>query len=112
MEDQQNLSNEKTGPASSLNLLDKTREKASFSDVNLTEDDMYGVVPTDEDWAQLREVADVLPVSAYLVILIEFCERFTFYGLSGPFQNYIQAPDPGHCKLDWKEKLIVRENFY
>lgn len=100
MEDQQNNLNEKAGPASSLNLLDKTRGKASFSDVDLTEDDTYGVVPTDEDWTQLREVADVLPLSAYLVILIEFCERFTFYGLSGPFQNYIQAPDPGSCKFD------------
>ncbi|CAO3694701.1 unnamed protein product [Umbelopsis ramanniana] len=100
MEDQQNNLNEKAGPASSLNLLDKTRGKASFSDVDLTEDDTYGVVPTDEDWTQLREVADVLPLSAYLVILIEFCERFTFYGLSGPFQNYIQAPDPGSYPAD------------
>ena len=107
MEDQQNHLNEKVPPASSLNLLDKTRGKGSFSDVDLTEDDMYSVVPTDEDWTQLREVADVLPVSAYLVILIEFCERFTFYGLSGPFQNYVQKPNPGHCKLDWQKKLIA-----
>lgn len=48
--------------------------------------------PTDEDWKTLREVADVIPKSAYLVILIEFCERFTYYGLTGPFQNYIQNP--------------------
>lgn len=54
--------------------------------------------PTEEDWKNMREVADALPVSAYLVILIEFCERFTFYGLSGPFQNYVQYPDPPSCK--------------
>jgi POT family proton-dependent oligopeptide transporter len=48
--------------------------------------------PTDEDWKTLREVADTIPKSAYLVILIEFCERFTYYGLTGPFQNYIQNP--------------------
>lgn len=54
--------------------------------------------PTPEDWKNLREVADNVPASAYLVILVEFCERFTYYGLSGPFQNYIQYPDPGSCK--------------
>lgn len=54
--------------------------------------------PTEEDWKTLREVADTIPASAYLVILIEFCERFTYYGLMGPFQNYIQFPDPGSCK--------------
>ncbi|KAJ2957341.1 hypothetical protein NQZ79_g6945 [Umbelopsis isabellina] len=52
------------------------------------------IEPTDEDWKTMREVADSLPISAYLVILIEFCERFTFYGLSGPFQNYVQYPNP------------------
>ncbi|KAI8377943.1 POT family-domain-containing protein [Radiomyces spectabilis] len=50
--------------------------------------------PTNEDWKHLREVADNIPKSAYLVILLEFCERFTYYGLSGPFQNYIQHPNP------------------
>jgi POT family proton-dependent oligopeptide transporter len=45
--------------------------------------------PTDEDRASLRRVADALPWSAFLVALVEMCERFTYYGLSGPFQNYI-----------------------
>ncbi|CAO0802192.1 unnamed protein product [Mucor circinelloides] len=53
------------------------------------------IEPTEEDYKHLREVADHIPKAAYLVILIEFCERFTFYGLTGPFQNYIQNPDPG-----------------
>ncbi|KAG1089515.1 hypothetical protein G6F42_019951 [Rhizopus arrhizus] len=57
------------------------------------------IEPTEEDYKHLREVADHIPKAAYLVILIEFCERFTFYGLTGPFQNYIQNPDPGSCKL-------------
>jgi POT family proton-dependent oligopeptide transporter len=50
--------------------------------------------PTEQDWAELRETADTIPKAALLVILIEFCERFTYYGLSGPFQNYVQFPDP------------------
>ncbi|KAI8139324.1 POT family-domain-containing protein [Fennellomyces sp. T-0311] len=58
-------------------------------------DEHLGPEPTEEDWKNLREVPDSVPITAYLVILIEFCERFTYYGLSGPFQNYIQYPDPG-----------------
>ncbi|CAO3692610.1 hypothetical protein G6F70_005638 [Rhizopus microsporus] len=57
-------------------------------------DDNHGPEPTEEDWQTCREVADKVPISAYLVIIIEFCERFTYYGLSGPFQNYIQNPAP------------------
>ncbi|KAM3587215.1 peptide transporter ptr2 [Umbelopsis sp. WA50703] len=58
------------------------------------EDNEFGPEPTEEEWGTLREVADNIPISAFLVILIEFCERFTYYGLSGPFQNYIQYPAP------------------
>lgn len=62
------------------------------------EDSEMYPVPTDKDWKELREVADSIPKSAFLVILLEFCERFTYYGLSGPFQNYIQQPAPESCK--------------
>lgn len=57
------------------------------------------VEPTSEDWINLREIADDIPKSAYLIILVEFCERFTYYGLTGPFQNYIQNPLPPSCKF-------------
>lgn len=46
--------------------------------------------PTEEERATLRCVSDKLPWAAFLVAVIELCERFTYYGLSGPFQNYIQ----------------------
>ncbi|KAF9138052.1 peptide transporter ptr2 [Mortierella sp. GBA39] len=51
-----------------------------------------GREPTPEESATLRRVADHIPASAWLVVVVEFCERFTYYGLSGPFQNYIQYP--------------------
>ena len=51
-----------------------------------------GDEPTEEDKATLRHVSDKLPWSTFLVAAIELCERFTYYGLSGPFQNYIQNP--------------------
>ncbi|KAI9763596.1 MAG: peptide transporter ptr2 [Geoglossum simile] len=49
-----------------------------------------GEEPTDEERHQLRHVSDKLPKAAWLVAVVELCERFAFYGLSGPFQNYIQ----------------------
>lgn len=42
--------------------------------------------PTQQQWESLRQVADVIPMAAWLVVAVEFCERFTYYGLSGPFQ--------------------------
>src|SRR5690348_9666978 len=47
-------------------------------------------VPTEEELGTLRKVSDKLPWSAFLVALVELCERFAYYGLSGPFQNYMQ----------------------
>lgn len=45
--------------------------------------------PTPEDLRLLPHVADALPHGAFLVAIVELCERFAYYGLSGPFQNYI-----------------------
>jgi dipeptide/tripeptide permease len=45
--------------------------------------------PTPEDYATLPKVSDKLPWGAFLVAIVELCERFAYYGLSGPFQNYM-----------------------
>lgn len=58
---------------------------------------------TEEELATLRRVPDKIPLSAWyatvcimpltsqrFVVIVELCERFTFYGLTPPFQNYIQ----------------------
>ena len=58
--------------------------------------------PTEQDWKELREVSDAIPKAAFLIILLEICERFTYYGLSGPFQNYIQYPAPPSCMYKLK----------
>ncbi|PGH08905.1 POT family proton-dependent oligopeptide transporter [Blastomyces parvus] len=52
-------------------------------------------VPSEEVCDTLRKVPDKLPWSALLVAVVELCERFAYYGLSGPFQNYIQNPYKG-----------------
>ncbi|KTW28580.1 hypothetical protein T552_01841 [Pneumocystis carinii B80] len=46
--------------------------------------------PTEEELLTLQRVSDKIPLSGYLVVAIELCERFSYYGLINPFQNYIQ----------------------
>ena len=50
-----------------------------------------GDEPTEQERKTLRKVADSLPWAAFLVAMIELCERFTYYGLSGPFQKYVHS---------------------
>lgn len=45
--------------------------------------------PTEDEQLSLRKVPDSLPWSASLIAIVELCERFAYYGLSGPFQNYL-----------------------
>ncbi|UJR17373.1 hypothetical protein I4U23_004268 [Adineta vaga] len=48
--------------------------------------------PTAEESTTLEHISDRIPIAAWLIVVCELCERFAFYGLSGPFQNYIQFP--------------------
>jgi POT family proton-dependent oligopeptide transporter len=52
-------------------------------------------LPSEEERRTLRHIGDPLPKSAFLVALVELCERFTYYGAQGLFQNYIQRPLDG-----------------
>lgn len=47
------------------------------------------IAPTEHELSTLPRVADNLPWGAFLVAIVELCERFAYYGLSGPFQNYM-----------------------
>ncbi|OHW98012.1 POT family protein [Colletotrichum incanum] len=53
------------------------------------------VKPSASQWDGLRRVPDKLPTVALLILVVELGERFTYFGLSGPIQNYINNPyDP------------------
>ena len=71
---------------------------ASSSDsvsIVVEDDGIGGIRPTAEEMATLRKVGEPLPKSAFLVAIVELCERFTYYGASGIFQNYIARPRSG-----------------
>ncbi|KAF8964521.1 peptide transporter PTR2A [Flammula alnicola] len=50
--------------------------------------------PTDEERATLRRIPDKIPWNAYLIAIVELAERFSFYGSSVVFTNFIQQPLP------------------
>ncbi|KAJ7436054.1 PTR2-domain-containing protein [Mycena galericulata] len=52
------------------------------------------VFPTDHERVTLRRVADHVPWNAYLIAFVELAERFSFYGSSVVFTNFIQQPLP------------------
>ncbi|KAK2733060.1 hypothetical protein FQN57_002321 [Myotisia sp. PD_48] len=54
-----------------------------------------GGEPTELEKRTLRHVGESLPLSAWLVAIVELCERFTYYGMQGLFQNYVQRPLDG-----------------
>lgn len=62
----------------------------SASDV--TDDDLGS--PTSEDLDTLRRVSGPIPWTAYTVAFVELCERFSYYGTTVVFVNFIQKPLP------------------
>ena len=64
---------------------------AAYAEAGPTTD---GEEPNEFEKEQLRRVGENLPMSAFLIAIVELCERFTYYGCQGLFQNYIsQSPD-------------------
>lgn len=51
-------------------------------------------VPTEEEMRTLRRVGGKIPFRCWLIAIVELSERFSYYGLSAPFQNYMaNGPD-------------------
>jgi len=50
--------------------------------------------PTEEEKVTLRRIPDAIPWNAYLIALVELAERFSFYGSTVVFTNFIQQKLP------------------
>ncbi|ETS85704.1 hypothetical protein PFICI_03729 [Pestalotiopsis fici W106-1] len=61
-------------------------------DDNELTDTPDGQVPNEYERKTLRLVSDRIPTSAWLVCVVETAERFAYYGMAGPLQNYMQNP--------------------
>ncbi|KAM3122379.1 hypothetical protein CJJ07_004589 [Candidozyma auris] len=71
--------------------------------VDRSESDSYpdsvspeGAEPSEEEMKTLRRVARRVPLACWLVAIVELAERFSYYGLSTPFQNYMQYTKTDH----------------
>lgn len=51
-------------------------------------------VPSKKEAATLRKVADAIPTKAYLLCIVEFAERASYYGVKTVFSNFMQFPLP------------------
>lgn len=76
--------------------------KGAMADISLTgsqeqEDDWenrHPDYPTPEEFASLRRVSGTVPWAAYTIAFVELCERFSYYGATAVFTNFIQYPLP------------------
>ncbi|KAI4126278.1 MAG: hypothetical protein LQ338_003842 [Usnochroma carphineum] len=50
--------------------------------------------PTPEEVVTLRRVCGTVPWGAYTIAFVELCERFSYYGTTVVFVNFIQNPLP------------------
>lgn len=54
----------------------------------------YEGKPTEEELKTLRRVPGRLPAVAYLICVVEFCERASYYGVQPLIANYVNRPLP------------------
>jgi POT family proton-dependent oligopeptide transporter len=85
-------------PVEEVQAVDKDKEIAlapaasnSEEKVGLTAD---GEEPTEEELQTLRRIPDKIPLNIYTIAFIELCERFSYYGTTAVFTNFIQQPLP------------------
>lgn len=87
-----------TGSSSELDRVPSGDEKIAhtppgdrhnaYLDPSIMEADYEGK-PTQEELETLRRVPGNLPVVAYLICIVEFCERASFYGVQPLIANYV-----------------------
>lgn len=49
---------------------------------------------TEEEMSSLRRVAGHIPITAYILCIVEFAERGSFYGVKQVFSNFVNRPLP------------------
>lgn len=53
-----------------------------------------GEEPTMEEMKTLRRISGKIPWTAWTITFIEFCERFSYYGTTAVFVNFLEQPRP------------------
>ncbi|KAK3988982.1 POT family-domain-containing protein [Cladorrhinum sp. PSN332] len=54
----------------------------------------YEGKPTEEELHTLRRIPGSIPIVAYLICVVEFCERASYYGVQPLISNFVNRPLP------------------
>ncbi|RLV94029.1 Peptide transporter PTR2 [Spathaspora sp. JA1] len=73
-----------------LKSTEKISDVTEEQDLSIVVHPDEGREPTDIELETLRHVSETIPLRCWLVAIVELAERFSYYGLSAPFQNYMQ----------------------
>ncbi|KAJ6117743.1 hypothetical protein N7512_007468 [Penicillium capsulatum] len=90
--DEKNLSHARELSIDESNILPAPNAPASNPEAEA--ESLQKEYPTDEELQSLRRVAGSLPWTTFTVALVELCERFSYYGVTAVFVNFIQRPLP------------------
>jgi proton-dependent oligopeptide transporter, POT family len=74
----------------SIAVADDAQRAASIAVSNVATLD--GEAPTAEELLTLRRVPNHIPRKIFTIAFIELCERFSYYGTTVVFTNFIQHP--------------------
>ncbi|KYK54249.1 hypothetical protein DCS_06206 [Drechmeria coniospora] len=66
----------------------------SMRDVTTVLDEDYEGRPTEEEFRTLRRVSGKIMWSMWTIAFVELCERFSYYGSSVLYTNFINRPLP------------------
>ncbi|CAF0828101.1 unnamed protein product [Rotaria sordida] len=77
---------------SNAEVVELTDEPVAYIEYNKPIEIIDDIEPTEDELATLEHVSESIPIGAWLIVFCELCERFAFYGLAAPFQNYIEHP--------------------
>ncbi|KAL2015544.1 hypothetical protein VTK56DRAFT_5243 [Thermocarpiscus australiensis] len=74
-------------------------KEATLGPVLSADDEKLGIssdgrAPTEEELHTLRRIPDKIPWNIYTIAFIELCERFSYYGTTAVFTNFIQQKLP------------------
>ncbi|KAL2839944.1 POT family-domain-containing protein [Aspergillus pseudoustus] len=69
-------------------------EKTNPVDIVRAPSDLDDDTPTDLELETLRRVPGSLPLSAYTICAVEFCERASYVGISSIISNFVNRPLP------------------
>lgn len=77
----------------SMDVAKETVTRHSLAGVSVDEDEYEGK-PTEEEMHTLRRVSGKIMWSMWTIAFVELCERFSYYGTSVLYTNFINRPMP------------------